>query len=200
MVNVSQITENQVVDNQLENKRDLELYNAFLAGDNAAFARLYSLYERKILMYCRHLTNNNQSADDVFQEVWIKIIRKKHSEHKVDCFRAFIFTVARNATFNHLRNQKRYDEKLVYEYDQNLRAENVGYNETDDLVNRALAKLPLVQREAFVMHSVLGYTFEEIAKIQGIGLSAVKSRAFRTRDYLRKLLSNWMALSEDSSE
>ena len=47
------------------------------------------------------------------------------------------------------------------------------------------------------MHAILGYSFEEISKVKGVGLSAVKSRSARTRDFIRKLLSNWMALSEE---
>lgn len=182
---------------QNDNLRDLELLKSFLAGDNTSFGKLYSFYEKKVMFYCKHLTENDLVAQDVFQEIWIKIINLRTKSIKVECFKALLFTIARNTTLNHIGVKNGIVPELIYNYDVNLKATNSEYSETEELVNKALARLPFIQREAFLMHAILGYSFEEISKVQGVGLSAVKSRSARTRDFIRKLLSNWMALSEE---
>jgi DNA-directed RNA polymerase specialized sigma24 family protein len=63
-----------------------------------------------------------------------------------------------------------------------------------------LKRLPDSQREAFVLHSILGYTFQEIADMQGVTMTGAKTRAFRARCYLRTLLSNWLGLAEEEAE
>ena len=67
---------------QNDNLRDLELLKSFLAGDNTSFGKLYSFYEKKVMFYCKHLTENDLVAQDVFQEIWIKIINLMLSEKK----------------------------------------------------------------------------------------------------------------------
>jgi RNA polymerase sigma-70 factor (ECF subfamily) len=121
----------------------------------------------------------------------------------VDHYRAMLYTIARNIALNHLNAQKQNPANLslnAIDGDNEWLSggsSSGGYDEVEGLVNSALKRLPVVQREAFVLHAVLGYTFQEIAEMQGGSMSAAKTRAFRARSYLRKLLSNWLGLAED---
>ncbi|MBS1911476.1 MAG: RNA polymerase sigma factor [Bacteroidetes bacterium] len=184
--------------------RDQQLFARFVAGDELAFKELYAFYERPLILYCRHMLSTEQESQDVFQEVWLRVIRIRTRGEQVERFRAMLFTIARNAAINHLRNRQHahYPVSLSQvNTDNNLALSSGGsFDEMEDLVNRALKRLPDSQREAFVLHSMLGYTFQEIADMQGVTMTGAKTRAFRARCYLRTLLSNWLGLAEDDAE
>lgn len=184
--------------------RDQVLFERFVGGDEAAFKELYALYERPLILYCRHMLSTEQESQDVFQEVWLRVIRIRTRSERVERFRAMLFTIARNAAINHLRNRQNahYPMSLssVNEETNIHLSTSESYDEMEDLVNRALKRLPDSQREAFVLHAMLGYTFQEIAEMQGVTMTGAKTRAFRARCYLRTLLSNWLGLAEEDAD
>jgi RNA polymerase sigma factor (sigma-70 family) len=184
-------------------ERDQALFARFVEGDQAAFKELYSLYERPLILYCRHMLTTQQESQDVFQEVWLRVIRIRGRRESVERFRAMLFTIARNAAINHLRNRQ-YNRPVSLSQvnldSSPALASNDGFDEMEDLINRALRRLPGPQREAFVLHSMLGYTFQEIAEMQGVTMTGAKTRAFRARCYLRTLLSNWLGLAEEEAD
>ena len=186
------------------NARDRELFARFIRGDGAAFEGLYSTYERPLILYCEYLLRNDEEAQDVFQEAWLRVVRLRDRDQEVvvENFRAMLFTIARNISLTRLSNRKQSSAVKVSldalgSEGEWLATEAEAYGELEDLVGRALARLPVLQREAFVLHAVLGYTFQEIAEMQGGTMTAAKTRAFRARAYLRKLVSNWLGIAED---
>lgn len=181
------------------NDRDCELYRQYMAGDSDAFARLYTGYERQLMVYCQHLLRTAQEAQDVFQETWAKIIELRRRGQTIEHFRAILFTIARNTALKRLGRIKQMQGNVEIDPENEPGGpEDMGrYSEIEELVNKALRRLPVVQREAFVLHAVLGYTFQEIAEMQGGSMTAAKTRAFRARSYLRKLLANWLGMAEE---
>jgi RNA polymerase sigma-70 factor (ECF subfamily) len=183
--------------------RDRILFARFVDGDQDAFKELYAFYERPLMLYCRHMLTTQQETQDVFQEVWLRVIRIRTRRETVERFRAMLFTIARNAAINHLRNRQ-YNRPVsltTVDVENSRHLSTVdGFDEMEDLINRALKRLPETQREAFIMHSMLGYTFQEIAEMQGITMTGAKTRAFRARCYLRTLLSNWLGLAEEEAD
>jgi RNA polymerase sigma factor (sigma-70 family) len=184
-------------------ERDQILFARFVDGDQIAFKELYSLYERPLILYCRHMLTTQQESQDVFQEVWLRVIRIRGRREKVERFRAMLFTIARNAAINHLRNRQYNRPVSLTQVNLDTSpslVSNDGFDEMEDLINRALRRLPGPQREAFVLHAMLGYTFQEIAEMQGVTMTGAKTRAFRARCYLRTLLSNWLGLAEEEAD
>lgn len=187
------------------NTRDRELFARFLTGDAEAFQALYTSYERPLIVYCEYLLRSNEEAQDVFQEAWLRVVRLRDREQEVivENFRAMLFTIARNISLTRLSSRKQSStmkvslDSLGNEGEWLATTQAEPYGELEELVNRALERLPVMQREAFVLHAVLGYTFQEIAEMQGGTMTAAKTRAFRARAYLRKLVSNWLGLAED---
>ena len=114
-----------------------------------------------------------------------------------------LFTIARNAAINHLRTrQNRHSVPLSQVAADNHpdRSAWTGDDDIEQLVNKALRRLPEVQREAFVLHTILGHTFQEVAEMQGVTMTGAKTRAFRARSYLRTLLANWLGLAEEEMD
>lgn len=185
-------------------ERDRTLFARFVTGDQDAFKELYALYERPLYLYCRHMLSTPLEVEDVFQEVWLRIIRIRTRGEVVEHFRAMIFTVARNAAINNVRTRRNRPSIPFSQQDIELHpavsVEAKGYSDVEDLVNRALKRLPEPQREAFVLHAMMGYTFQEIAEMQGVTMTGAKTRAFRARTYLRTLLANWLGLAEEETD
>ena len=183
-------------------RRDSALFSEFLSGNEDAFEKLYSRYEKPLYVYCKYLLSNPQDAEEVFQETWLRIVRMRRRGKEVEHFRAFLFTVARNTGLKYIERRKRRQGNVSLEVidptNEWLLQENSNqYSDLRELVNRALTRVPVPQREAFVLHTMLGYTFEEIAEMQGVSMTAAKTRAFRARHSLRKLLANWLGMMED---
>ncbi len=183
-------------------RRDSVLFSAFIGGDEQAFAELYARYEKPLFVYCKYLLSTHKDAEEVFQETWMRIVRLRSRGKEVDHFRAFLFTVARNTGLKFIDKRKRRQAEVSLDTvdptgEWLLGSEDHQYSEMKELVNRALARVPVAQREAFVLHSMLGYTFDEVAEMQGVSMTAAKTRAFRARHSLRKLLANWLGMMED---
>ncbi len=186
------------------NDRDRALFDRYASGDQLAFRDLYELYERPLILYCEYLMRTPQEAQDVFQETWLRIVKVGDRGTRVENFRALLFTIARNNALTRLGNLKqavRQNVPLDVLGPENAALSRGGepFPELEELVQRALQRLPVVQREAFVLHAVFGYTFQEIAEMQGSTMTAAKTRAFRARGYLRKLIGNWLGLAEDDT-
>src|ERR1043166_6395237 len=142
------------------NERDSKLFPQFVAGDQEAFKQLYRLYERPLILYCQHLLPTAQEAQDVFQETWLRVVRVHKRGEEIGHYRAMLFTISRNIALNHLNSIKQNAANLSINA---LDAENEwlaggssGFSEIEGLVDNALKRLPVVQREAFVLHAVLG--------------------------------------------
>lgn len=182
-------------------QQDEELFSAFLQGDEIAFGKLYEAYEKPLFLYCKYLLSTQQDAEEVFQETWMRVVRMRRRGKEVEHFRAFLFTVARNTGLKFIERRKRRQGNVsidaVDPAGEWMLQDNSQYSELKELVNRALTRVPVMQREAFVLHSMLGYTFDEIAEMQGVSMTAAKTRAFRARHSLRKLLANWLGMLED---
>ena len=187
--------------NSRAEERDEDLFSAFLQGDELAFGKLYEAYEKPLFLYCKYLLSTQQDAEEVFQETWMRVVRMRRRGKEVEHFRAFLFTVARNTGLKFIERRKRRQGNLsidaVDPAGEWMLQDNSQYSELKELVNRALTRVPVLQREAFVLHTMLGYTFDEIAEMQGVSMTAAKTRAFRARHSLRKLLANWLGMLED---
>ncbi len=183
-----------------EDRRDLELIGLFIGGNDGAFLELYAKYEAPLLHYCRKMCQNQTVAEDSFQEAWTRIFELRARKGTVTHFQPLLFRTARNICLNALRREWVRHRGTI---DLTLVEEEVGVEmHTDDeelrtLLSNALAKLPIEQREVFVLHEYSSFTYEEIAAILGKSLSSVKTSAFRARTRLRKVISSWLGLTEE---
>ena len=82
--------------------------------------------------------------------------------------------------------------------DSMLRIAGAEDSDLRDLFERALAELPVAQREAFVLREYNGYSYQEIADVTGDTMVTVKTRAFRARERLRTLITAWMELKNNA--
>ena len=155
-------------------------------------------HEAEILHFLVHRTGNQDDADDLLQEVFIKALRQGGDFCQLDNPRAWLFHVARNLIIDRLRltkTQVPLPDDLCAEPEPELRP-------VDDLsqcIPRVLSELSRVDREAIVLCDLQGMTQLAYAQRFGISLSAAKSRVQRARARLKAQLVTACRVSFDES-
>lgn len=86
---------------------DEQLIEWVAKGDASCLGTLFERHNRRVYQYCRQLTRQDAQAEDLVQEVFLRILRKAGSFRGQGSFKAWMFNVARNVTFDHLRAVKR---------------------------------------------------------------------------------------------
>ncbi len=176
---------------------DDRLVKEIAKGSQKAFRSLFEKYSGALLGYCQRLLANQSLAEEVSQEVWMKVVTLAESYKAESHFSAWLFTMARNTCFNQLKRQNttfKYSEELAYqgELKQTEQQMEKMFEEKEDqnLVKKAIDSLPDSQRVALILRIADELSYEEIAGEMRLSLSAVKSLIFRAKQSLEKSLSN----------
>jgi RNA polymerase sigma-70 factor, ECF subfamily len=165
---------------------DAELMLAYAAGDLRAFETLYGRHRAALYRYLLRQTRDNEVTNDLFQEVWSRVIDKRSRYQPRAKFRTYLFTVAHNCFIDHCRRSKvRPSGSNVDDADaQDLLAAPdsaqpeiaAEQHEWTSQYRAALATLPAEQRDVFLLHEESALSLEEIAAVTGVGSETVKSR------------------------
>jgi RNA polymerase sigma-70 factor (ECF subfamily) len=181
---------------------DADLLRAHGAGDPHAFARLYDRYDQPCFRFIRRLLGaaHADAAEDLHQETWIAVSRNPAGFDPAKAsFAAWLFTIARNKTFDHFRRQKVAVLAWAASDDGEavLRIPDPGQTPLEQVQSRqraeeivaAVEALPLEQRGVFVMFAEGGLSLEEIAAVTGVAVETAKSRLRYARAKLRESLA-----------
>jgi len=192
---------------------DEELVRSFVETHNdEAFSEIVNRYGDKVYRTALRITHNPSDAEDVLQEVFITLIEKLDSFHEESKFSTWLYRVAANASFMHLRTEKKYknevslDNYVSYDEDGTLRGVEIKdwsdrpdevllNKEVTEIIEKAVDELPVPYRAVFHLRDVEGLTDYETAKVLGLSLSAVKSRIHRARLSLRDKLSDYLSMN-----
>jgi RNA polymerase sigma-70 factor, ECF subfamily len=169
--------------------RDAALVEMILLGDHGAFDQLVTRYRDTYTRFAVRMLGDRADAADVLQGAWLRALRNLHQCRDPDRFQAWFYSIVVNEcrTFASRRNvrERRYDRDAEMAQIAAVDVRDSGLQEEIEL---ALAALPADQREAFVMKHVEALSYDEIAAITGVGVSALKMRVKRACDRLRFLL------------
>jgi RNA polymerase sigma-70 factor (ECF subfamily) len=169
---------------------DLAAIQRVLAGDVESFRSLVERYQRPLLTLVRNLTPRGTDHEGVAQEVFLAAYRSLASfDPQRAAFSTWLFTIARNCCLNELARRRPVARaELPDIVDSRLPECAASEAELIHQLDAALEALPFEQRCAFVLAQVQGLSYEEISRIEGVGLGTVKSRIARAREKLRSLL------------
>lgn len=160
---------------------DSALMLRYQDGDIAAFETLYRRHTDPLYRYLLRLCRHRDTAEDIFQDVWGKIIKSRASYRPTAKFSTFLYRVAHNCFIDHLRRNKRHANHK--ELQEELHSDPGEQPET--ATERSLAKerlalalmdLPDEQRDAFLLHEEAGLSVDEIAAVTGSNRETAKSR------------------------
>src|SRR2546425_6071325 len=175
-----------------------------LAGEPQAFGTLVDRYQTRLLNFVNRTIGDRERAEDLVQEVFIRVYRHLHRFDQTKKFSTWIYMIASNLAKNELRNRSRNPLvffqaiKKSWEADHRpLQFEDTTARPDDlyrkrflkDAVEQCVSQLPEHHRVVFVLRELEGKSYEEIAEITGCNLGTVKSRLNRARNSFAQLIA-----------
>jgi RNA polymerase sigma-70 factor (ECF subfamily) len=165
---------------------DAQLMLAYARGEMRAFETLYSRHRGALYRYLMRQAHDPEIANDLFQEVWSRVIVNRARYEPRAKFRTFLFTLAHNCFIDHCRRTKARPtgasiedadaaDLLPAEYESRPDA-RLERDESSARYRAALASLPAEQRDVYLLHEESDLSLDEIARVTGVGAETAKSR------------------------
>ena len=176
------------------------LLQQLIAGDANGFAGLYALYNRNIFHFVLKFVNSAPLAEDLTQEVFMKIWEGRSRLHDVQSFKAYLFITARNHTLNRLKEIFKSDVamgEVIQGFVQlrNATEDEILNKEYLQFLKRVLNTLPDRTKEIFKQCRELGRTYEEVAAELNISRNAVKNHMVHAMKVLRSSVKRELGIS-----
>ncbi|MEI8114467.1 MAG: RNA polymerase sigma-70 factor [Bacteroidia bacterium] len=178
-----------------------ELLSRLKNGDMLAFDRVYELYSHKLFSFICKILKNEAEADDIVQEVFIKIWESRHKLEDFKLLNAYIFTVAYNSSIDLIRkriNNNKYLEHLrnssvIYTTPNSI--SELEFSELNTQTEKLIANLPERQKQVFILHREKGLTYPEIAEQLGISRNTVENHMAKALKYMHKNIDNSLLIN-----
>lgn len=183
-----------------ENLNDNTLVQQFVNGDQSAIGTLVTRHKNRVYTYIVLLVKNQQLAEDIFQDTFIKVIRSlklgKYTENGK--FVSWVLRIAHNLIIDHFRKEKLLsttsndDSEFDLFNSQKFSEENVEdrlvFDQITSDVRKIVDELPDDQRQVIIMRHYMGLSFKEIAEQTGVSINTALGRMRYALINLRKLI------------
>ena len=182
--------------NRSRDNNDEQLILAFQQGDEGAFDLLYERHHRSVFNTAYRLLGNRDTAEDIAQEVFVKLYSSPGNYRPVARFTTWLYRITCNACIDEGRKRRRRpsqiaDYALISVSDGGSSPEATAEaNEMIRTVQSAIASLPEKQRIAVILQRYEGLSYQEIADVLQTSVSAVESLLFRARESLKVKLAH----------
>jgi RNA polymerase sigma-70 factor (ECF subfamily) len=188
---------------RLHSMDDAGVVGAFLGGEERAFQELVERYQTRLLNFVYRTIGDRERAEDLVQEVFIRVYRHLHRFDQSKKFSTWIYTIASNLAKNELRNRSRnplvlfqtirrtwQDDDRPLQFEDSTARPDDMYRKRHlrELVEASVSQLPEHHRQVFVLRELEGKSYEEIAEITGCNLGTVKSRLNRARNSFASII------------
>ncbi len=169
---------------------DSELMRQVRGGRTAALATLFERHHARVYGYCLRMTGNRSAAEDLVQDVFMKMLRYKATFKDDSELVPWMFGIARNSCLAHLKRRAN-DHLPATQPVEELAADDAHGDQHDDresdLVRQALLRLPAERREVLVLSRFEYKSYDEIARVLDCSVGAVKVRVHRAMKQLREI-------------
>jgi RNA polymerase sigma-70 factor (family 1) len=174
--------------------QEKSLLQEIAKGNEKAFRSFYDAYFNRLSAYIFKLCKSDMVTEEIVQDIFIKLWESRAFLVTLDTPEAYIFSMARNRTIDHLRRVAR-ETSLIAVIKQQLQASD---NEIEDrfdaadlgrLIEEALRELSPQKREVFRLRNSEGLDHDEIATVMQLSRSTVKNHLSQTLQHLRRYLS-----------
>jgi len=175
---------------------DEDLMLAVRGGDPSRLEPLFDRYHRPLFDYLARMTGNRSVAEDLVQDVFVRILKYRHTFRDDSRFETWVFRIARNARTDYFHRQLRETtlDRAADRADNALGiAESLEFDRQTACLRRALLLLRDDQRELIVLARYRGMKYEAIAELLGVEVGTVKVRMHRA---LRELRDTFLGLLE----
>ncbi len=189
------------------NDGDKWLVEGLKEKDADAFEEFFNQYNKKVFGLIYKLTKSESDAQDLSQEVFLKVFEKIHTFEGRSSFSSWLYRIAVNTSFMKLRARKKqpqlsldtslplfhnsgYQKQPVKDWTK--KSETLLLNqESKEIISQAIDKLPEKEKVVFILRDVEEMSTEKVGEILELSIPAVKSRLHRARLFLRKRLSRY---------
>jgi RNA polymerase sigma-70 factor (ECF subfamily) len=203
---------------RVEEAPDEELMYRYAGGEVEAFEEILRRHEKAVFNFIARFLGDRTAAEDLVQEVFLRVIRTAPRYKKKAKFRTWLFTITRNLCIDRSRKLRRRPEvslnRSVSSDDENgttfldqMADENPTNGAAGTIraefrarLQAALAELPDEQREVFTLREFGGMKFREIAEVTDVSENTVKSRMRYALQTLRGHLEEYRGFSFDAAE
>jgi RNA polymerase sigma-70 factor (ECF subfamily) len=188
---------------------DVRLMQGVRADEAGAFEQLMERYQHRLVAILHHLVGSAEEAEDLAQEVFLRVYRARKKYRARSKFSTWLFTIANNLAMNSIRTRQRKPslqlnvadsgplgprpaEQLMLEKSGQQPVRRIQQQELATVVQQALAQLNERQRMAVVLNKFEDMNYAEIAEVMRLSVKAVKSLLSRARCNLRESLQGYI--------
>lgn len=169
-----------------------DLLKRISQGDEAAFTEIFHYYGRRIWLFVTQKTKSETIADEIVQEVFLKLWQKKDTVTEIDNFSSFVYTIATNKTYDYFRKVARDSRKLEGLWRQlqevaacNTVEETIDFHESMEIINEAIDQLPPQRKKIYLLNRMEGLSYEEIARELDISKNTVSNQLVEATKFIR---------------
>jgi RNA polymerase sigma-70 factor (ECF subfamily) len=165
---------------------DSALMTRYARGDLAAFTQLYEHHKASLYRYLLRLTRDHAATEDLFQEVWSRVIASRERYEPRAKFSTFLFSIGHNCFIDFCRRSANSPASRAESLEgaEEVLADSAHRGperlaesaQTAARFRAALERLPIEQREVFLLHEEAGLSLEDIGQLTGVGMETAKSR------------------------
>lgn len=180
---------------------ETELIKKAAEGDAGAFRQLFENHQTAVFNMCFRISGNRVDAEDLAQETFVRAYRSLHLFRHESSFGTWIYRIAVNLSFNHIRKNKKFRVDLFHEYgsdrnhgkvpdlpDTSHPEQALEQKEREKIIAWAIGALPEKQRMAIALQKYEGLSVQKIAESMGWSAAAVQSLLQRAKKNLYKIL------------
>ena len=185
--------------NSIRLNKDEDLLLRIRKGDEVAFELVFYRYKGKLYDFIRRSLPASEDAESMVQEIFVRLWSNREQLDPAKSLNAFIYTMARNEIFGHLRKllvRRRYLEELSFSLNESSETTDrqLEYNELTSVVAQLVSSMPEKRREIYVLSRNEGLSYKEIASQLGISENTVDSQIRKALTYLKENLRRKMSL------
>lgn len=179
---------------------DKALLEDLINGDMEAFEFIVNRYKDRLMNFVFRFIGDYDVAEDIVQETFLRVFRKRRDYKAIANFSTWIFTIAGNLAKSEIRRQKRWRflsldwtnenmEKGIELPDSGKLPDDIADEQiTDTKIQKAIDSLPIRYKEAIILRDVQGLSYQQISQILECPVGTVKSRVNRARFRIQKKL------------
>lgn len=173
-----------------------ELLQRAAGGDEAAFTELFMLYKFKLYGYIYRLTQSQEMAEDVVQDVFLKLWKDRHTLTGIDHLGPYIFRMAQNLSINAFRRMAKETAIIRQlltgqeDFSPSTPETELAFKEMESLFKKAIDQLPAQQKKVYHLSREEGLKYNEIAERLQISAGTVKNHMIQLLRTLREQLEN----------
>jgi len=187
------------------NRKDLEkekkLLQGIREGDENSFSKIFHLYYEDLCRFTLNYTAAPDVAEDIAQDIFLGIWRKRKTLKVEGSFKSYIFKTARNNALNYLRHKKievkwkkkeKRENKILSNSPDKEIQQSESFKELEKAIEEAIDQLPERRKLIFSLSRDEGLTYQEISIVLDISVKTVETQIRRSKITLRELLAKYL--------